>query len=78
MVKNKRTTTTTGRELFASAAKVKEEGEVRRGCERRKDSENEETKEPRRSWRWRLGARFIGEFKRTRTLDITQHSPDVD
>jgi len=24
------------------------------------------------------GARFIGEFKRTRTLDITQRSPDVD
>lgn len=54
MVKNKRTTTTTGRELFASVAKGAGEGEDTTGM-RTKDSENEETKEPRRSWRWRPG-----------------------
>lgn len=54
MVKNKRTTTTTGREPFAFVGEVKKEGEWATGM-RTKDSENEETKEPRRSWRWRPG-----------------------
>lgn len=81
VVKNKRTTTTTGGRAVrghGAAVAAEEEGACSAGMR------NEARIARTRRRRSHVGrgdgdrVRFIGEFKRTRTLDITQRSPDVD